>query len=315
MSTDKLKNKLPHLALFSFLVINMFLANLPPLIKGGTTTLLFAATLIICFIKRDNSKEILHYFIYLNNDKMIKKASGIASLISWVFFFLFLFFANLSLTWISRLLLLGFVLLTISSGILLFYDLRRSEPETYNKIKFILGGFISLLYVITSAYAASYFLQSSNMDISDSPLLELGWKLAFFAIIFFMLSQPIAFTYFLYSSNKLVGHPLMNSLATLLTATFLMIVASKWAGNFSVLVFDWATKSEWHTSATCGTLKISNEKEKYFGFNTDKYTIYFSNRDGKWGFEEMKCTKDEKNQDSSIRVPISTSNMPKWFNE
>ncbi|GLY60770.1 hypothetical protein Pcaca05_16270 [Pectobacterium carotovorum subsp. carotovorum] len=100
----------------------------------------------------------------------------------------------------------------------------------------------------------------------------------------------------------------------MLTALLLSAIP-RWTANFIVIVLDWATNSEWHTSATCGSLKISDSTERYFGFNTDKYTVYFSNRDGKWGFEELQCAKDDKNQDSFTRVLVEQSNMPQWFKE
>lgn len=174
---------------------------------------------------------------------------------------------------------------------------------------------MSLLYFITSAYATSYFMQMSNMDISDSPLLEFAWKIAFFAIYFFMLLQPISFGIFLFVSNQLKGHQLMTFFGVIMLTSFLLFAVPRWAENFIVVVLDWATSSEWHTSATCGNLSVSNSTERYFGFNTDKYTVYFSNRDGKWGFEEISCIKNDKNQDTLKRVLVSQSKMPKWFKE
>lgn len=225
------------------------------------------------------------------------------------------FLLNIGLVWFARWFILAFIIFVVISGVFTFYDLERGNSVIFSKLKIVFVSGVSLLYFITSTYAVSYFMQMSNMDISDSPLLEFGWKIAFFAIYFFMFLQPVSYGIFLLVSNKLKGHQLMTIFGVIMLTSLLLFAVPRWAENFVVVVLDWATSSEWHTSMTCGSLNISDPAERYFGFNTDKYTVYFSNRDGKWGFEEINCIKDDKNQDSLKRVLVSQSKMPKWFKE
>lgn len=82
-----------------------------------------------------------------------------------------------------------------------------------------------------------------------------------------------------------------------------------------VLSLDFATNFEWKTSAYCGQRKISNPKERYFGFHADKYTVYYSDRNGKWGFEEIRCIKNQNGDDSFIKLSIDENPMPNWFND
>ncbi|MFP1747213.1 hypothetical protein ACLED8_12620 [Lonsdalea quercina] len=315
MLFKKTKDNFIYIVLSFFLIGNMFLINQAFYLKKLLIISFLVITVSACFFQKGKLEGIIRYFIYFNNDKIVKKISGIMSLLSLLFFILSLFSLNMGLIWFARWFILIFIINVAVSGILVFFDLERSGHIVFNKMKFVFGSAVSLLYLITSAYAASYFMQFSNMDVSDSPLLEFGWKLAFFTIYFFMILQPVSYFVFLSISNKLIGHQLITFFGILMVTSLLLFAVPRWAENFIVLVLDWATSSEWHNSAMCGSLRISDSTERYFGFNTDKYTVYFSNRDGKWGFEELQCAKDDKNQDSFTRVLVEQSNMPQWFKE
>lgn len=315
MLFKKIKEFSLYIILSVFLVSNTLLVGYDFLFKKTIMLLFFIVALIACFYKAHSFKKIINYFTYIDGNKFTKRISGVISLTAWLFFVLSLFFLNIGFVWLARWFVLIFIICVVISGVLTFYDLEREGNVIFSKLRFVLFSGASALYFITSAYAASYFFQVSNMDISVSPLLEFGWKLAFFAIYFFMLLQPISYGFFLWAAEKLKGHQFITVLGVLMLTSLLLFAVPRWAANFIVVVLDWATSSEWHTSATCGSLNISIPTERYFGFNTDKYTVYFSNRDGKWGFEEINCIKDDKNQDSLKRVPVSESNMPKWFKE
>lgn len=157
----------------------------------------------------------------------------------------------------------------------------------------MLFSFISICYVLSSAFSASLFLQLSNIDLSSSPWLEFTWKLSsFFVLIFFILqlttyvifivtadhAKDIDFYYFwCFDSNE-----------------FNRIICLKQAGCSSILcfkIFYWQWMAEWFYM---WEWKISRPNERYFGYNTDKYTAYFFNRNGKWGFDEITCVKNSQ---------------------
>lgn len=315
MRFEKIKKNYFHIVLSVFLISNAFLPgqNLP--FKRALILTLLFITVISAFFNKEKVYAILRYFIYQNNEKTIKRLSGGASLFSWIFLALFLLLLSLGYLWAARCSFLFFVISVSVSAVFVFYELWHSSNVVLHKSKPVFLGGVSLLYIITNACASSYFLDFSNMDLGDSPLLELGWKSAFFAIWFFVFLQPISYAFFLYASNKFKDHKLQASIGFLFLVSFLSVSALHWANNIIVLTLDWATKSEWRTFATCGSLKISDSAERYFGFNTDKYTVYYSNRDGKWGFDEIKCIKDDNNQDAFKRVAVSQSDMPKWFKQ
>jgi len=312
---DKIKKYGFYIVLSSFLLINPFLVDQPLLFKRSFLLVLFLITVVLSFFNKNKIGIIVRYFIHLNNDDAARKISGAISLFSWVLLSFSLFLLNMECVWLARWLFLFFIITVIIGGAFVFYDLWRVNDIIINKFKPLFFGGVPMLYFFTSAYASSYFLQFSNMDISDSPLLELGWKSAFFALWFFVILQPISYGFFMYVSHKFKDHKATNGLGILLLTSFLSLAVLHWANNFLVVSLDWATNNEWHTNASCGSLNISNPTERYFGFNADKYTVYFSNRDGNWGFEEINCIKDDKNQDAFKRVLVSQSKMPKWFKE
>ncbi|MEX6156191.1 hypothetical protein [Providencia manganoxydans] len=272
--------------------------------------ILSIAVMIFCIVMRGQRNKIYYKFIYFDDNKEKKKASGFMSLLTCIGFLLFLFFLNIGNSTLAIIGLIAFYLLVIVSGILLFFDLGGSEYKLFKKSRLVLGLGFSFLYLLTSSYAASYFMQISNMDIGDSPLLELGLKITYFIFFALMLLQPLSYMFFLYISDKLKIPQVIIGISIVLITTITLFLVPRWSTNVIVLVFDWATQSEWRTFVSCGQEKISYPQERYYGFNTEKYTVYFSDRNGEWGFEELQCPEDDN---ELIRIPISKSNMPKWF--
>ncbi|MEX6315790.1 hypothetical protein AB6G19_21130 [Providencia manganoxydans] len=173
----------------------------------------------------------------------------------WLFIvFIFLNIGNSTLAIIG---LIAFYLLVIVSGILLFFDLGGSEYKLFKKSRLVLGLGFSFLYLLTSSYAASYFMQISNMDIGDSPLLELGLKITYFIFFALMLLQPLSYMFFLYISDKLKIPQVIIGISIVLITTITLFLVPRWSTNVIVLVFDWATQSEWRTFVSCGQEKLA----------------------------------------------------------
>lgn len=63
---------------------------------------------------------IVRYFIYLNNDRTVKKISGGVSLFSWFLFFLSLFLLNMDFLWLARWFFLLFIITVIVSSTFVF---------------------------------------------------------------------------------------------------------------------------------------------------------------------------------------------------
>ncbi|HDS5375616.1 TPA: hypothetical protein QHV54_004828, partial [Escherichia coli] len=112
-----------------------------------------------------------------------------------------------------------------------------------------------------------------------------------FMLLFFMLMQLIIYFAFLTLVTKLNVYRLFILAGAFIVSTILVAFASKNVEGISYYVLKSTIDFEWRNQIKCGQLNISRSNEKYFGFNTDKYTVFYSNREGKWGFDELKCKK------------------------
>lgn len=74
-------------------------------------------------------------------------------------------------------------------------------------------------------------------------------------------------------------------------SVFLFLLVPKLFGDAAYYVLNRTINYEWRDEAKCGELKVKNKNEKYFGFNTDKYTVFYSDKNDKWGFYELTCQK------------------------
>ncbi|MFL4934386.1 hypothetical protein ACJ6TZ_12005, partial [Escherichia coli] len=98
-----------------------------------------------------------------------------------------------------------------------------------------------------------------------------------------------------------------------IASTILVVFASKNVENISYYVLKSTIDFEWRSQVKCGELNISRPDERYFGFNTDKYTVFYSNREGKWGFNELKCKKGSDRRDAYSIENVSEYNVPGWL--
>ncbi|WP_251991205.1 membrane domain protein [Escherichia coli] len=150
---------------------------------------------------------------------------------------------------------------------------------------------IPIIYLFSSSFSSSLFLSLSNLNITLSPWVEYFWKGMAFLLIFFMLMQLIIYFAFLSLGIKLIVYRLFILAGAFIASTILVVFASKNVENISYYVLKSTIDFEWRSQVKCGELNISRPDERYFGFNTDKYTVFYSNREGKWGFNELKCKK------------------------
>ncbi len=309
----RFNNYASHCALVFCFMLNAVLIKFSFAYKSWLLLFINLGLIFILCVKLTSTKRVIDYFIYLDNDKVYKKISGLITLISWVLVYCSLLMINLQIMSVGRWLLLGFCGLVMISAVTVFYDIARSHNRLISRLQWLFGVLISLLYFVTSALAASYFKELSNVNLSDTPWVELWFKITLFCLYFFLLLQPLSYAVFLYLADKVKGGKLATLFGLLLVTALLFAAVPRWANNFIVLVFNETINGEWREFALCGKKKIAVKNEKYFGFNEERYTVYFSNRDNQWGFESLICSKDAQGNDSENRVTISHSPMPTWF--
>lgn len=312
---DKVERFITYLVFILYMVANLTLLGKDFSFKKEIIISLAILLIIISFFLWDSVKTISRDFIYVDKQKAQKKPSGITTLISCFIFMLMIFFMNINQIECARWSLLGFVIAVLINSALLFYDLETNGYGIFNKARITFGIITSIIYFISSAFASSVFLNISNMDLAKTPMVEISLEVIFFAFFAFLFLQPLTYFFFLHLSNKLNIIQTIASLLLIGITSIALALAPIWLGNFMVLSLDFATNFEWKTSAYCGQRKISNPKERYFGFHADKYTVYYSDRNGKWGFEEIRCIKNQNGDDSFIKLSIDENPMPKWFND
>ncbi len=257
--------------------------------------------------------DICNFFIFQYQDRKLKKIAGIFTLSSWISFSLGYMILPFGFLITGRLFLLAFILLTIIASILTFYDLEQSGNIHIRKGRLVLWFLLPIFFIFTNSLASSYFTQISALDISSVPYTEFAWKFVFSIMTLTLLLQPISYGIFITQTDKTQGYQSATLLALLLSATFMMVAIPHWSSNILASVLDHATRFEWRDEVMCGTLKIKRNDEHYFGFNSDKYTVYFSNADY-WGFYELKCVRDQYNNDTFRLYPVYIKTRRPWFN-
>lgn len=256
--------------------------------------------------------SILRFFIFQYEGRTLKKVAGTFSMLSWLALLFSYMVLSLGFLVLGRYLLLAFILLTIVASILTFYDLEKSGNLHVRKIRLGLWFLLPIFFIFTNALASSYFTQMSALTISSVPYTEFCWKFIFSVMALLLLLQPISYMIFITQTDKTKGYQTATLLGLLLAASLIMVAMPQWGGNILASILDHATKFEWRNEVMCGNLKIKSANQRYFGFNSDKYTVYFSNADH-WGFYELKCMKDHENNDSFKLFPIDIQRRGPWF--
>ncbi|HFO5852290.1 TPA: hypothetical protein ACHKAF_003976, partial [Escherichia coli] len=172
---------------------------------------------------------------------------------------------------------------------------------------------IPIIYLFASSCASSLFLSLSNLNITLTPWVEYFWKGMAFMLLFFMLMQLVIYFAFLTLWAKLSVYRLFILAGAFIVSTILVAFASKNVEGISYYVLKSTIDFEWRNQVKCGELNISRPDERYFGFNTDKYTVFYSNREGKWGGNELKCKKGSDRRDAYSIENVSEYNVPGWL--
>lgn len=307
-----LKSKSVNFFLLFFYVTSLILTKVKNSAGIYFSYVLLVTLFIILYVQREQGRDIVNIFTRFENDLFINKIAGWLSLLGWCSFIFIPFSINIHLIYMAKALMIIFAISIAVSSILTIFILESNGYKSIKKIRLVLFSLISLCYALSSAFSASLFLQISNMDLSSSPWVEFLWKLtAFFALISFIL-QLVTYLICVTTASKLQGYTLFNILGALVLLTLLMTFITGRLDVIAYYVLNYSTNAEWRNDFSCGSKTIKHPHEKYFGFNAEKYTVYFSNRNGQWGFDEIKCIKDPQGNDGYTVRNVSTENISPW---
>ncbi|MEB7682000.1 membrane domain protein [Klebsiella michiganensis] len=132
-------------------------------------------------------------------------------------------------------------------------------------------------------------------------------------MFFLWLSQPICYGLFITYGDKAKGYRIFTLTGTFIMSVFLFLLVPKLFGDAAYYVLNRTINFEWRDEAKCGDLKVKNKNEKYFGFNTDKYTVFYSDKNDKWGFYELTCQKGSNRKDFYAVEYLPEYNIPAWL--
>lgn len=135
MLLKKIKTYSPYIILFLFLIANAFFVKHEFIYKKEFILFFLVLVILVCVYQKDTFKKIIHYFIYFDNDKLIKKISGWLSLLAWLFFVSSLFLLNVGLVSFARWVILGFIIFVVIGAVFTFYDLERGNYIIFSKFK------------------------------------------------------------------------------------------------------------------------------------------------------------------------------------
>lgn len=306
------KSKSVDLFLLFFYVVCLILIKIKSPASIYISYVLFAALIIVIYVRKERSREIVNLFTRFENEPWISKVAGWTSLIAWCSFILIPFLINIKFIYMAKVLLMIFVVLIAISSILTIFILEINGYKSIKKIRLVLFSFISLCYALSSAFSASLFFQISNLDLSSSPWVEFLWKLTAFFVLFSFILQLVTYVIFVTTADKFQGYTLFNILGALMLLTLLMTFVTGRLDVVAYYVLNYSTDVEWRDNFSCGSKTFKHPNEKYFGFDTEKYTVYFSDRNGKWGFDEIKCIKGNQGNDGYTVKNVSEQTIPTW---
>lgn len=256
-------------------------------LKSYLVAFLFISILIFACTQGLRLKEYIGFFVRTCNDHLLTRFAGILSLTAWSIFLLLLLSANVFLNTITYWLAILFSLLILISSILTILDIVRNNTAKTLEIISLAVTLFSGVFAFVSSYSASIFWQISNLELSSSPWLEYCWKATAYLMFFLWLSQPICYGLFIIYGDKAKGYRIFTLTGAFIMSVFLFLLVPKLFGDAAYYVLNRTINYEWRDEAKCGELKVKNKNEKYFGFNTDKYTVFYTDKNDKWGFYEL----------------------------
>ncbi|WP_259282836.1 hypothetical protein [Escherichia coli] len=231
--------------------------------------------------------EYMGYFVKFSNKNSLNSCAAWCSLIAWFIFLFFVLSINIFPVSVSVYVFSAFSVFVFLGGVFIILELEFKNNKKLMIIRSMTLAVIPIIYLFSSSFSSSLFLSLSNLNITLSPWVEYFWKGMAFLLIFFMLMQLIIYFAFLTLGTKLSVYRLFILAGAFIVSTILVVFASKNVENISYYVLKSTIDFEWRNQVKCGELNISRPDERYFGFNTDKYTVFYSNREGKWGFNEL----------------------------
>lgn len=302
--------RIVELTLFIYFIIFMFLIDLDFSYKELTVYVICILTFLILFLRRKRCAEIFDLFINYGDNRFLSKTAAYCSIGGWVSFALFLPFLILNIRLVANIFLLSFCLLIIISSALMLYTNDSPLKKKVFSIEFI--SVASLAYVVSGAYSSGLFLQLSNMPIEESPWVAFCWKFAAFIILISIFLQPVSYLVFIRNIENAKGAQILTILGSLVVTSFIVLLLPHFLSGIAYITLNKSIGFEWRDEATCGNITDKAKGEKYFGFDTDQYTVYFSERNGKWGFDELKCIKNDQGGYQFKRKNVSTETLSDW---
>lgn len=294
--------------LLIYLLLGFILLPYKYLWKDIILSLYFVGILLYALVEENRITEYMGYFVKFSNKNRLNSCAAWCSLIAWFIFLFFVLSINIFPVSASVYIFSAFSLFVFLGGIFIILEL-----EFIMIIRSVTIAVMPIIYLFTSSYASSLFLSLSNLNITLTPWVEYFWKGMAFILLFFMLMQLIIYFAFLTLGTKLNVYRLFILAGAFIVSTILVAFASKNVEGISYYVLKSTIDFEWRNQIKCGQLNISRSNEKYFGFNTDKYTVFYSNREGKWGFDELKCKKGSDRRDAYSIENVSEYNVPGWL--
>jgi len=282
-------------------------------LKSYLVAFLFISILIFACTQEFRIREYISFFVRTGNDHLLTRCAGILSLSAWSIFLLLLLSANVFLNTITYWLAILFSLLILISSILTILDIVRNNTAKTLEIISLAVTLFSGVFAFVSSYSASIFWQISNLELSSSPWLEYCWKTTAYLMFFLWLSQPICYGLFIIYGDKAKGYRIFTLTGAFIMSVFLFLLVPKLFGDAAYYVLNRTINFEWRDEAKCGDLKVKNKNEKYFGFNTDKYTVFYSDKNDKWGFYELTCLKGSNRKDFYAVEYLPEYNIPAWL--
>ncbi|HGT8971459.1 TPA: hypothetical protein ACM4IP_003597, partial [Escherichia coli] len=277
--------------LLIYLFLGFILLPYKYLWKDIILSLCFVGILLYALVEENRITEYMGYFVKFSNKNRLNSCAAWCALIA-CFIFLFLVLSiNIFSVSASLYVFSAFSVFVFLGSIFVILELEFENNNKLILIRSMIIACIPIIYLFASSCASSLFLSLSNLNITLTPWVEYFWKGMAFMLLFFMLMQLVIYFAFLTLWAKLSVYRLFILAGAFIVSTILVAFASKNVEGISYYVLKSTIDFEWRNQVKCGELNISRPDERYFGFNTDKYTVFYSNREGKWGVNELKCKK------------------------